>query len=66
MIAKLYPLEVTDDSTTSVQGRATEVQNNTCSHEDSNRPPRYAAAEKLIRQVTEWAKILSAPEDVED
>jgi len=57
---------VTDDSTTSVQGRATEVQNNTCYHEDSNRPPKYAAAEKVTRQVTEWAKILSAPEDVED
>jgi len=57
-IAKLYPLEVTDDSTTSIQSRATEVQNKTCSHEDSDRPPRRAAAERATRQITEWAKFL--------
>jgi len=59
-------MQVTDDSTTSIQNRGTEVQNNTCSHDDSDRPQKYAAAEKATKQVTGWAKILGAQEDVED
>ena len=57
---------VTNDFTTSIQSRATEVQNNTYSHDDSDKPPRCAAAEKATKQVTEWANILGALEDVEN
>ena len=61
-IARLYPLEVTDDSTTSMQNSVTEE--NTSTHV---RPPRRTAAQKATRQMTEWAKILGAPpEDVEN
>ena len=62
-IARLYPLEVTDDSTTSEQNTVTEEQGNT----SLVRPPRRTAAQKATRQMREWAKILGAPpEDVEN
>ena len=56
LIAKLYPLEMTDDSTTATKNRATEEQDDTCTHDD--RPPRHAAA---TRQIIEWAKVLPPP-----
>jgi len=57
-IAKFYPLEVTDDSTTSMQNTVIEEHDNTSTHV---RPPRHIAAQKATRQMTEWAKILDTP-----